>query len=86
MSKSLKITHVIANNAHIVELTNIVKTMISKQKQQMIDLMKTNTYTAIFKFRAVTAAAESLSVCEISTHLAKEIIIRCFNVISENCV
>ena len=44
MSKSLKIIYIITDNAHIVELINTVKTMISKQKQQMTALMKVNTY------------------------------------------
>ena len=40
MLKSLKMTHVTADNAHIAELTNAVKVMISKQKQQATVLMK----------------------------------------------
>ena len=45
MSKSLKMIHVTADNAHIAELINTVKIIISKQKQQTAALMKANTYT-----------------------------------------
>ena len=86
MSKFLKMTYVIADNAHIVKLMNTVKTMISKQKQQMTALMKADTYTAAFRFKAVTATAELFSVHEILTHLTREIIIKCFNTISEDYV
>ena len=84
MSKFLKMTCVIADNAHIVKLMNAVKAMISKQKQQMTAFMRANTYIITFKFEAVTTAAESSSVCEILICLAREIIIRCFNTTSEN--
>ena len=85
MSKFLKMTYVIADNAHIAELINAVKTMISKQKQQMTALMKANTYTAALQFRTAAAATELFSVCEILTHLTREIIIKCSNTIFKNC-
>ena len=44
MSKSLKMTCVIANNIHIIKLINMIKIMISKQKQQAVTLMRANTY------------------------------------------
>ena len=44
MSKSLKMTYVTADNAHIAELINAVKAMISKQKQQTAALMRANMY------------------------------------------
>src|SRR6266487_1526134 len=84
MSKSLKMTHVIANNAHIAELINAVKTMISKQKQQMTAFMKANTYATVLQFRTTVAATESSSVHEVSTCLVREIIIRCSNTTSED--
>ena len=84
MSKSLKMTHVTADNAHIAELTNTVKTMISKQKQQMTAFMKTNTYVTALWFEAAAAVTESSSVCEVLMHLVREIIIRCLNVTSED--
>src|SRR5204863_3849755 len=47
MSKSLKMTYVITDNAHIAELINAVKTMISKQKQQTAAFMKMNKYVKV---------------------------------------
>ena len=44
MSKFLKIIYIIADNAHIAEFINAVKTIISKQKQQTAALMKVNMY------------------------------------------
>ena len=79
-------TYIIVNNTHIAELINAVKTMISKQKQQITALMKINKYITILWFEAAAAATESLSICEISTCFIKKIIIRCFNMISENHV
>jgi len=46
--------------------------------------MKINIYMAAFKFRAATAIVESFLIREIPTHLTKEIVIRCSNVISED--
>ena len=86
MSKFLKMTCIIANNAHIVELTNAIKAMISKQKQQAAAFMKVNMYMTAFKFETVTVAAESSSVYKILMHLTREIVIKCLNVISENHV
>ena len=86
MSKSLKMTCVIADNAHIAELINAVKTMISKQKQQTAAFMKVNMYTAVLWFRAAAAATESFSVCEVLTCLTREIVIRCSNIIFEDHV
>ncbi len=86
MSKSLKMTHVTADNAHIAELINVVKTMISKQKQQITVLMKVNTYMTVLWFRAAAAVTELLSVCKILMHLMREIVIRCLNMTSEDCV
>ena len=86
MLKSLKMTHVTADNAHIAELINAVKVMISKQKQQATAPIKAISFTVILQFR-VTAAATGLPLIhEISTHLAREIVIRCFNATSEDCV
>ena len=76
--------YVIADNAHIAELINVVKIMISKQKQQMTALMRVNMYTIALQFRAAAAVTESLSVHEVSTHLAREIVIRCSNTTSED--
>src|SRR4030095_3130268 len=84
MSKFLKMTHITADNTHIAELINTVKAIISKQKQQTAALMKANTYTAAFKFRVAAAATEFFLICKVSTCLTKEIIVRCFNTISEN--
>src|SRR6266513_812821 len=81
MSKFLKMTYVITNNTHIAELINAVKIMISKQKQQATAFMKANMYAAAFQFKVMSAATEFSSVCEISTHFARKIIIRCLNVI-----
>ena len=86
MSKSLKMTYVTADNAHIAEIINAIKAMISKQKQQMTALMKTNMYTAVLQFRAAAAMTESLSVCKVLTCLVRKIIIRCLNVISKDHV
>ena len=44
ISKFLKMIYVIADNAHIAELINTIKTMISKQKQQTAAFMRVNTY------------------------------------------
>ena len=78
--------YVIANNAHIAEFINAVKTMISKQKQQMTALMKTNMYTAALQFEAATAVTESSSVHKILTHLTRKIVIRCSNMTLKNHV
>ena len=86
MSKSLKMTCVTADNAHIAELINTVKTMISKQKQQTTALMRANTYMTVLQFRAAVTVTESFSVCEVSIHLTREIIIRCLNTILKNHV
>ena len=86
MSKSLKMICVIINNAHIAELINAVKTMISKQKQQMTAFMRANMYTITLWFRAAAAATESLSICEVLTCLVREIVIRCLNMTSEDHV
>ena len=86
MSKSLKMTHVIADNAHITELINAVKAIINKQKQQTTAFTRANTYAAAFKFRAAAAAVEFFSICKVSTYLTREIVIRCLNAISENHV
>jgi len=76
-------THVTADNAHIAELINTVKAMINKQKQQTAALTKINTYITTLKFE-VAAAAEFLLICKILMCFAREIVIRCFNIISEN--
>ena len=86
MSKFLKMTYVTADNAHIAELINAVKTMISKQKQQMTALMRVNMYVTVLQFEAAAAVTESFSVCEISICLMKEIIIRCSNMTFEDHV
>ena len=86
MSKFLKMTYVIADNAHIAELINAVKTMISKQKQQTAAFMRANMYTAALWFEAAAAATESFSVHKILTHLVREIVIRCLNVTFEDHV
>ena len=84
MSKFLKMIYIITDNAHIAKLINTVKTMISKQKQQITVFMRANTYTAVLQFRAAAAVTESFSVCEVSTHLIREIVIRCLNMTSED--
>ena len=84
MLKFLKIICVIADNAHIAELINAVKTMISKQKQQAAAFIKANMYMTVLQFEAAVTATESFSVCKISICLTREIIIRCFNATSEN--
>ena len=86
MSKSLKMTCVIADNAHIVELINAVKIMISKQKQQTTTLMRANMYMTVLWFEAAAAVTESSSVHEVLTCLTREIVIRCLNVTSEDHV
>ena len=86
MLKFLKMTCVTADNAHIAELINAVKVMISKQKQQATALIEATSFTAALWFRVTAAATESPLVCEISTCLAREIVIRYFNTTSENCV
>ena len=86
MSKSLKMTCVIADNAHIAELINAIKTMISKQKQQMTALMRVNMYVTVLQFRTAAAVTESFSVCEILMHLTREIVIRCLNMTLKNHV
>ena len=86
MSKSLKMTCVIADNAHITELINTVKTMISKQKQQTTALMRANMYAAVLQFKAAAAATESFSVHKVLTCLTREIVIRCLNIILKNHV
>ena len=75
-----------ADNAHIAELINAVKTMISKQKQQMTALMKVNMYATALWFEAAAAVTESFSVHEVSTCFTKEIVIRYLNMILEDCV
>ena len=84
MSKSLKITCIIADNTHIIKLINVVKIMISKQKQQAAAFMRVNIYAAALQFKIMTAATKSLSVHEVLTYLIREIIIRCLNIISED--
>ena len=79
MSKFLKMTCITADNAHIAELINAVKAMISKQKQQTAAFIKTNMYVTALQFRAAVAATKSFLVCEISTHFMREIIIRYLN-------
>ena len=37
-------TYITADNVHIAEFINTVKTIISKQKQQMTTFMKANIY------------------------------------------
>ena len=86
MSKSLKMTYVTVNNAHIAELINAVKIIISKQKQQMTAFIEASMYITTLKFEAATAAAEFLLIHEVSTCLAREIVIRCFNAISEDYI
>ena len=86
MSKFLKMTCITADNAHIAELINTIKTMISKQKQQITAFVKANLYAAVLWFEAAAAVTRSLSVCEVLMCLVREIIIRCFNATSENCV
>ena len=84
VSKPLEVTRVTADNAHIAELTNAVKAMVSKQKQQAAAPMGANTYAAALRFGAATAAAGSPSVREIPTRLAREIVIRCPNATPED--
>ena len=84
MSKFLKIIHVIADNTHIAELINVIKIMISKQKQQAAAFMKANMYVIAFQFRIILTATRFSSVHEISTCLARKIVIRCFNMILKN--
>src|SRR5437773_604943 len=84
MSKFLKMTHIITNNAHIAEFINAVKTMISKQKQQMTAFMKANMYMTALQFKTAVAATESSSIHKVSTHLTREIVIRCSNTTLEN--
>ena len=86
MSKFLKITYIITNNAHIVELINAVKAIISKQKQQTAAFMRANMYVTTLQFEAAITATESFSVCEVLMCLARKIIIRCLNTTSENCI
>jgi len=86
MSKFLKMTHIIVDNAHIAELINTVKTMISKQKQQTAVLMRVNTYAAALWFRAAAAVTKSLLVCKVLMCLTREIVIRCSNMILEDCI
>ena len=80
MSKFLKMIHIIADNAHIAELINTVKTMISKQKQQTAAFMRANMYAAALQFRAAAAVTESFSVHKVLTCLTREILIRCLNI------
>ena len=84
--KFLKITHVITDNAHIAELINTVKIIINKQKQQTTALTKINIYAAALRFRATAAVTKFSLIYKVSTHLTREIVIRCFNIISENHV
>ena len=66
---------VTADNAHIAELINAVKAMISKQKQQTTALMKTNTYMIALQFEAAAAATKSFPVHKVLMCLVREIII-----------
>ena len=86
MSKFLKMTYVIADNAHIAELINAVKTIISKQKQQTAAFMRANMYVTALWFEAAAAVTESSSVCEVLMCLMKEIVIRCLNMIFKDYV
>ncbi len=86
MSKSLKMTCIITNNAHIAKLINAVKIIISKQKQQTTVLMKVNMYIAALWFRAAAAVTESFLVYEVLTHLVRKIVIRCLNMTLKNHV
>src|SRR5947207_1142281 len=86
MSKSLKMTCVTADNTHIAELINAVKVMINKQKQQAATLIRAISFTAALQFRAAVAATEFSSVHEVLMCLTREIVIRCFNTISEDCI
>ena len=74
-------TRVTTDNAHIAELINAVKTMINKQKQQAIASVGVNTYVTALWFGAAVAATGTPPVCEVPTHLAREIVIRCSNMI-----
>ena len=84
MLKSLKMTCITADNTHIAKLTNAVKVMISKQKQQATALIKAISFTVILQFRVTAAATDFSLIHEVSTCLAREIVIRCFNTTSEN--
>ena len=86
MLKSLKVTCVTADNAHIAKLINAVKAMISKQKQQATALIEAISFAVILQFRVTAAATEFSLICEILTCLAREIVIRCLNATSENHV
>ena len=77
-------TCIIVNNAYIAKLTNIIKAIISKQKQQAVAFIETNIYTTALRFKAATAAIESPLVREIPMHLIREIVIKCLNMTSEN--
>ena len=86
MLKFLKMTYVIADNAHIIEFINAIKIIINKQKQQTATLMKINMYTAALQFRTAVIIIKSLSVHEISMYFIRKIIIKCFNIILKNHV
>ena len=72
MLKFLKMTYIIADNAHIIEFINTIKIIINKQKQQTATLMKINIYTAALQFRTAVIIIKLLSVHEISMHLIKK--------------
>ncbi len=84
VSKPLEVIRVTADNAHIAELTNAVKAMVSKQKQQTAAPMGANTYAAALRFGAAAAATGSPPVREVPTRLAREIVIRCPNATPED--
>jgi len=84
VSKPLEVTRVTADNAHIAELTNAVKTMVNKQKQQAIAPVGANTYAAALRFGAAAAAIGTPPVREVPTRLAREIVIRCPNATPED--
>ena len=48
--------------------------------------MKTNMYTAALQFKIAVTVTESFSIHEILIYLTREIVIKCFNAISENHV
>ena len=79
-------TYVTADNAHIVELINAVKTMISKQKQQTTAFMKVNMYMTALQFRTAAAATKSLLIHKVLMCLTREIVIRCSNTILKDHV
>ena len=84
MSKFLEMTRVIIDNTHIAELTNVIKIMINKQKQQAIAPVEANIYVTILQFKAAAAAIGTPPVREVPTRLAREIVIRCPNATPED--